>query len=105
MLSKYHYFAYSLFLLYLSNSPQSTALRKLIHFPKSTPLSYSQKTRFTNSHSNVLSRWCNGKESTCNAADTRDEGLIPGSGISPAGGNGNPVQYSCLKIPMDRGAW
>ena len=65
MLSKYHYFAYSLFLLYLSNSPQSTALRKLIHFPKSTPLSYSQKTRFTNSHSNVLSRWCNGKESAC----------------------------------------
>ena len=32
-------------------------------------------------------------------------GLIPGSGRSPGGGNGNPLQYSCLKNPMDRGAW
>ena len=33
------------------------------------------------------------------------QGLIPGSGRSPGGGNGNPVQYSCLENPMDRGAW
>ena len=32
-------------------------------------------------------------------------GLIPGLGRSPGGGNGNPLQYSCLKNPMDRGAW
>ena len=32
-------------------------------------------------------------------------GSIPGSGRSPGGGNGNPLQYSCLKNPMDRGAW
>ena len=32
-------------------------------------------------------------------------GLIPGSGIPPGGGNGNPLQYSCLGNPMDRGAW
>ena len=32
-------------------------------------------------------------------------GLIPGSGRSPEGGNGNPLQYSCLGNPMDRGAW
>ena len=31
--------------------------------------------------------------------------LIPGSGRSPEGGNGNPLQYSCLGNPMDRGAW
>ena len=31
--------------------------------------------------------------------------LIPGSGRSPGGGNGNPFQYSCLGNPMDRGAW
>ena len=40
-----------------------------------------------------------------NAGDTRDAGLIPGSGRSPGGGNGNPLQYSYLENPMDRGAW
>ena len=39
-----------------------------------------------------------------NAEDVRDEGLIPGSGGSPEGGHGNPLQYSCLENPMDRGA-
>jgi len=34
-----------------------------------------------------------------------DVGLIPGSGKSSGGGNGNPLQYSCLENPMDRGAW
>ena len=43
-----------------------------------------------------------GKESTCNAGKV---GLIPGSGRSPGGGNSNPLQYSCLGNPMDRGAW
>ena len=43
-----------------------------------------------------------GKESACNA---RDLGLIPGLGRSPGEGNGNPLQYSCLENPMDRGAW
>ena len=43
-----------------------------------------------------------GKESTCNAGDL---GSIPGSGRSPGGGHSNPLQYSCLKNPMDRGAW
>ena len=38
-----------------------------------------------------------------NAGDIRDEGLIPGQGRSPGGGNGNPSQYSCLENPMDRG--
>ena len=42
-----------------------------------------------------------GKESTCNAGDP---GSIPGSGRSPEEGNGNPLQYSCLENPMDRGA-
>ena len=39
------------------------------------------------------------------AGDTRDAGSIPGSGRSPEEGNGNPLQYSCLKNPMERGAW
>ena len=40
-----------------------------------------------------------------NAGDARDMGSIPGSGRSPGEGNGNPLQYSCLENPMDRGAW
>ena len=40
-----------------------------------------------------------------NARDPEDTDLIPGSGRYPAGGNGNPLQYSCLGNPMDRGAY
>ena len=46
-----------------------------------------------------------GKESTCNAEGTGDMGLIPEQETSPAGEQGNPLQYSCLRNPMDRGAW
>ena len=42
------------------------------------------------------------KESACNAGD---QGLVPGSGRSYGEGNGNLLQYSCLGIPKDRGAW
>ena len=42
------------------------------------------------------------KASACNAGDL---GSIPGLGRSPGEGNGNPLQYSCLENPMDRGAW
>ena len=40
-----------------------------------------------------------------NAEDIRDVGSIPGSGTSPGGEHGNPLQYSCIENPMDRGAW
>ena len=46
-----------------------------------------------------------GKESACSSGDTGDAGLIPGSERSPGGGHNNPLQYSCLENPMDRGAW
>ena len=39
-----------------------------------------------------------------NAGDIRHTGSVPGSGRSPGEGNGNPLQYSCLENPMDRGA-
>ena len=45
------------------------------------------------------------KNLPANAGDVRDVGSIPGLGRSPAGGHGNPLQYSCLKNPMDRRAW
>ena len=43
-----------------------------------------------------------GKEAVCNVGDP---GLIPGWGRSPGEGNGNPLQYSCLKNFTDRGTW
>ena len=46
--------------------------------------------------------WLSSKESACSAGDL---GSIPGLGRSSGEGNGNPLQYSCLENPMDRGAW
>ena len=43
------------------------------------------------------------KNRPANAGDIRDTGSIPGLGRSPGGENGNPLQYSCLENPMDRG--
>ena len=45
------------------------------------------------------------KNPLASAGDVRDVGSIPGLGRSPGGGHGNPLQYSCLENPMDRGAW
>ena len=45
------------------------------------------------------------KNLPANAGDVRDLGWISGSGRSPGGGNGHPLQYSCLGNPMDRGTW
>ena len=52
-----------------------------------------------------LPTWCSGKESISSAGDVRDVSLIPRSGRSPGGGNGDPLQYFCLENPRDRGAW
>ena len=49
-----------------------------------------------------LPRWLSGKESACQC---RRPGFDPRSGRSPGEGNGNPIPYSCLKNPMDRGTW
>ena len=45
------------------------------------------------------------KNAAANAADLRDWGSIPGSGRSPGERHGNPLKYSCLGNPMDRGTW
>ena len=51
-----------------------------------------------------LHQWLSGKESTCNVGDVAEaKGLIPGLRSCPGEGNGNPLQYSCLGKPMDRG--
>ena len=59
-------------------------------------LAFPQSTLYTRV------RWVSGIVSTCNAGDV---GLIPGPRRSPGEENGNPLQYSCLGNPMDRGAW
>ena len=45
------------------------------------------------------------KNAAVNAGEARDGGSIPGLRRSPGGGNGNPLQYSCLENPMNGGAW
>ena len=45
------------------------------------------------------------KNPPANAEDVRGMGSVPGVGRSPGGGHGNPLQYSCLENPTDRGAW
>ena len=68
-------------------------IRKQWHFKKSTaPPRTSQ-----------VALWV--KNPPDNAREVRDSGWIPGSGRSPGGGHGNPLQHSCLEYPMDRGAW
>ena len=52
-----------------------------------------------------LPRWLISEEFACHAGDARDSGSVPGLGRSPEGGNSNPLQYSCLGNPIDRGAW
>ena len=49
-----------------------------------------------------LPRWLSGKESTCPAGHL---GSVSGLGRCPGGGHGNPLQYSCLENPMDKGTW
>ena len=45
------------------------------------------------------------KDPPANVGDIKDVGSVPGLGRSPEGGHGNPLQYSCLESPMDRGTW
>ena len=64
---------------------------------------------FSNSF-NLFSHWASQvalvvKSPSANAGDTRDASSIPGSRRSPGGEHSNPLQYSCLENPMDRGAW
>ena len=69
---------------------------------KGTPLSVfadDDKQELGSPHDAVV------KNPPANAGDTRDAGLIPGSGRSPGVGNSNPLQYSCLKNSTDIGAW
>ena len=69
---------------------------------KLKPKLKTKQNKQTNKKPPELPQWLHGKESACNA---RDLCLIPGSGKSPANGNGSPLQYSYPENPMDRAAW
>ena len=56
-----------------------------------------------NNKRNGLPWWLSGKESACNVGAAGDVDFIPGSGGSPGGGHGNPLQYSCPENSMARG--
>ena len=68
---------------------------------------YTQTNTHTHTHTHTeLFLWLSSKESTFNAGDVAwAMGSIPGSGRAPEEGNGNPLKYSCLDNPMDRGDW
>ena len=61
-----------------------------------------RNTPYNAGNTDLITGGSDSKESACNAGDL---GLILGLGRSPGEGNGNPLQYSCLEIVMDRGAW
>ena len=61
--------------------------------------------KFRSLSQNGLPRGLTASRICFNARDTGDTGSIPGWGRSPGGGHGNPLQYSCLENPMDRGTW
>ena len=93
---------YQIIILYLLNVPVTCQLdlnkaggKKNKHLIMSQPTFIKERIAIINDSSV-------GKESACNAGDL---GSIPRSGRSPGGGNGNPLQYSCLENPMNRGAW
>ena len=62
-------------------------------------------TKMSNSRGRGEPWWLSGKGPACNEGDAGDMGSIPGLGRSPGGRHGNPLQYSCLENPVDRGAW
>ena len=66
---------------------------------------YLGETFESGKDTNRLPRRLSSKESAHNSGEAEDSGFIPGSGRSPRGRHGNPLQYSCSENPMDRGTW
>ena len=81
-------------MIILSNCREGLSLNSLVCIHISPKYAVFIQTRFPS--------WLSGKNPACQTGGT---GLIPGSGRSSREANGNPLQYSCLGNPMDRGAW
>ena len=63
------------------------------------------KHTHTHTHTQLPQGFPGGSDGKEPASTAEDPVVIPGSGRSPGGGHGNPLQYSCLENPMNRGAW
>ena len=81
---------------------------KFLKWKKVVYLPHFLEFNYTTSHQTIWRAsqvaWV-AKNPPANTGDVRDTGSIPGSGGSPGEGHGNPLQYSCLESPMDRGVW
>ena len=87
-------------------SPQVKKLKLLLVWGRNKGIEKEVKHKYLAAfimvHVSLVAQMVKKKKSACNAGDP---GSIPGLGRSPGEGNGNPLQYSCLENPMDRGAW
>ena len=91
----------------MRNSPHSPQLEKACARQDSAQQK-KKKFKINSSNNDLVVGFPNGsvgKESACNTGDTSGTGLTLQSGRSPGGGHGNPLQYSCLENPLDRGVW
>ena len=89
-----------------TNEVKSLSRVRLLATPWTTAYQAPPSIGFaTNKEQCVLPGWLSGKESAYNAGVAGMAGSIPGSERSPGRGHGNPLQYSCLENPIDRGAW
>ena len=96
------------FVFYIAETPTHLLsvlfLLQLLH-PFPTLFIISSYTLPFGEEGHLLSFFPSGSDGKASAYHAGDLGSIPGSGKSLEGGNGNPLQYSCLENPMDRGAW
>ena len=98
-----HFLVYFFFLPLLPASQRQHPVSSVMKFdPQEVTESKRSPDYFPTSLFRGFPGGSRGKESACNAGNP---GSIPGPGRPPGEGHGNPLQYSCLQNPMDRGAW
>ena len=91
--------------------PEDNLTSLSLHAGRSTSLGFyfvylgNRPVRELNSRDRHFPGGASGKEPACQCRRQKRHGFHPGLGRSPGGGHGNPLQYSCLENPMDRGAW
>ena len=110
ILSPFFHLSFSLFLCFTQNLQTASSLSSIyvhVKIPWTEDPGGLQSMRSQRVTHDWVLHWGfpGGSNSTEFVYKAVDLGLIPGSGRSPGEGNGNPLQYSCLENPMNRGAW